>query len=161
MNKSDQDFLKSIKLNLAMKHIFFLFWCFHILYTNGQKYVLLDKTMSVPPSYVNTVTIMDDYRKMFAIEKSILPAFLIMMDKLNEMLTGNYPLGLFEFYLDRNTRVKGMKITVKKEDRMDVLLTSDCITHKFTLHLCDTRLSNSINSLYIKAWANYIRDNLK
>lgn len=144
-----------------MKHIFLLFWCFHILCTNGQKYVLLDKTMSVPPSYTNTVTIMDDYRKMFAIEKSNLPAFLIMMDKLNEMLTGNYPLGVFEFYLDRNTRVTGMKITVKKEDRMDVLLTSDCITYKFRMHLCDTRLSSSINSLYMKAWADYIRDNLK
>ena len=144
-----------------MKHIFLLFYCFHILYVTGQKYVLLDKTMSVPPSYANTVTIMDDYRKMFAIEKSKLPAFLTMMDKLNEMLTGNYPLGVFEFYLDRNIRVTGMKITVKKEDRMDVLLTSDCITYKFRMHLCDTRLSSSINSLYMKAWADYIRDNLK
>ena len=144
-----------------MKHIFLLFWCFLILYTNGQKYVLLDKTMSVPPSYANTVTIMDDYRKMFAIEKSNLPAFLVMMDKLNAMLTGNYPLGVFEFYLDRNTRFSGMKITVKKEDRMDVLLTSDCITYTFKMHLCDARLSNSINLSYMKAWANYIRDNLK
>ena len=144
-----------------MKHIFLLFWCFHILYTNGQKYVLLDKTMSVPPSYANTVTIMDDYRKMFAIEKSILPAFLIMMNKLTEMLRGNYPLGVFEFYLDRNTLVTGMKIAVKKEDRMDVLLTSDCVTYKFRMHLCDSRLSNSINLSYMKAWADYIRDNLK
>ena len=144
-----------------MKHIYLLLWCFHILSINGQKYVLLDKTMTVPPSYTNTVTIMDDYRKMFAIEKSNLPAFLIMMDKLNEMLTGNYPLGVFDFSLDRNTRFTGMKITVKKEDRMDVLLTSDCITHKFRMHLCDARLSNSINSFYMKAWADYIRDNLK
>ena len=117
--------------------------------------------MSVPPSYANTVTIMDDYRKMFAIEKSILPAFLTMMDKLNEMLKGNYPLGVFAFSLDRNTRFTGMKITVKKEDRMDVSLTSDCITHKFRMHLCDARLSNSVNSSYMKAWAVYIRDNLK
>jgi hypothetical protein len=153
--------LQSIKLYLAMKHIFLLFWCLHILYTNGQKYVLLDKTMTVPPSYTNTVTITDDYRKMFAIEKSNLPAFLSMMDKLNKMLTGNYPLGVFEFSLDRNTRFSGMKITVKKEDRMDVVLISDCITYKFKMHLCDSRLSNSINSFYIKAWADYIRSNLK
>lgn len=144
-----------------MKHIFLLFLCFHILYAGAQKYVLLDRTMSVPPSYANTVTIMDDYKKMFAIEKRNLPAFLTMMDKLNKMLTGNYPLGVFEFYLDKNTRFTGMKITVKKEDRMDVLLTSDCITHKFTMHLCDARLSNSINSSYMKAWAGYIKDNLK
>ena len=117
--------------------------------------------MSVPPSYTNTVTIMDEYRQMFAIEKSNLPAFLLMIDKLNEMLTGNYPLGVFDFSLDRNTQFTGMKITVKKEDRMDVLLTSDCSTHKFRMHLCDARFSNSINSLYMKAWADYIRDNLK
>ncbi len=144
-----------------MKHIILLFLCFHILYAGAQKYVLLDKTMSVPPSYTNTVSIKDDYGKMFAIEKSNIAAFLAMMDKLNEMLIGNYPLGVFEFYLDKNTRFTGMKITVKKENRMDVLLTSDCITYKFKMHLCDSRLSNSINLSYMKAWANYIRDNLK
>lgn len=96
---------------------------------------------------------MDDNRKMFAIEKNSLPAFLIMLDRFNEMLTGNYPLGKFEFYLDKSTRFTGMKITVKKEDRMNALLTSDCITHKFTMLLCDTRLSNSINLSYMKAWA--------
>jgi hypothetical protein len=145
-----------------MKFIFLLFSYFNAINSNGQKYVLLDKTMSIPPSYVSTVTIIDEYKNLFAIERIRLPAFLNMMQKLREMLTIKNQGGLFDFYLGNNIRFHVIKTTFKKnEERMDVVLTSNCITHDFSMHLCDARFSNSFNLFYMTAWLGYIKDNIK
>jgi hypothetical protein len=143
-----------------MKFIFLLSCCFILHHTIGQKYVLLDKTMSIPPSYSNTVTYMDEHRGLFAIEKDKLPEFLNMIYKLCEILTGKDQPESFNFYVGNSIKFYGIKVTVKREDRMDIVLTSDCVTYKFSMHLCDARLSNSNNSFYIKTWASYIKDNL-
>jgi hypothetical protein len=144
-----------------MKFIFLLSCCFIFLRTNGQKYVLLDETMSAPPSYADAVTIIDKSEKIFAIEKSSLPIFLNMIDTLSELIQEKCLARTFDLYLGKQIKFHIIKMTFKKEDRMDAVVTSDCGAYMFSMHLCDVRLSNSFNFLYLKSWANYIKGNLK
>ncbi len=144
-----------------MKFIFFLFCHFYMLHTNAQKYILLDKRMSITPLYADTVTGIDEYKNFFAIEKSMLPAFLSTINKLCEMIT-KWKGGVLDFYLGNSARFHIIKTIFKKNEvRMDVVITSDCISHKFSMHLCDARLSNSFNLFYMKAWVDYIKENTK
>ncbi len=144
-----------------MKFIFFIFCHFIMLHINGQRYILLDKRMSLAPLYADTVTGIDEYKNFFAIEKSKLPAFLSTINKLCEMITKEKG-GVFDFYLGNTTRFHVIKTIFKKnEERMDVVITSDCISHKFRMHLCDVRSSNSFNLFYMKTWVDYIKENTK
>lgn len=91
----------------------------------------------------------------------MLPAFLSTINKLCEMIT-KWKGGVLDFYPGNTTRFHIIKTILKKNEvRMDVVITSDCISHKFSMHLCDARLSNSFNLFYMKAWVNYIKDNTK
>lgn len=127
---------------------------------NAQKFALLDKTMSLPLSYTNTVTIKDEYRNMFAVEKEKLPEFLSAIDKIESQILKKEIPETFTFYIG-STRFYGLKIPLKTEDRMDVVLTTDCGNQKISMHLSDGKVSNASNIFFIKTWKSYIRDNIK
>lgn len=117
--------------------------------------------MSIAPLYADTITGIDEHKNFFAIEKSNLSGFLNTINKLCEMITKERG-GVFDFYLGNTTRFHVIKTIFKKnEERMDVVITSDCISHKFSMHLCDVRSSNSFNLFYMKTWVSYIKENTK
>jgi hypothetical protein len=144
-----------------MKFLTILFLAFLVNSTIGQKYVLIDKTMSLPLTQTNTVTIKDEYKNLFAVEKSKLPEFVIALDKIEKQLTKKNIPQSFNFYVG-STRFSGIKIPLKKEERLDVTMTTDCGNNqKTSMHLCDGKISNASNAFFIKTWAGYIRDNMK
>ena len=79
-------------------------------------------------------------------------------------MKNNLPVKLFlhllNFYVG-STRFYGIKIPLKTEERMDVVLTTDIGNQKITMHLCDGKVSNASNAFFIRTWSGYIRDNMK
>ena len=116
--------------------------------------------MSVPLSYTNVVTIKDVYKNLFAIERSRISQFLSALDKIENQLKKKTIPESFNFYIGP-TRFYGIKIPLKAEERMDVVLSTDCGNEKISMHLCDGKISNASNAFFIKTWAGYIRDNIK
>lgn len=144
-----------------MKFFTILFLSFIFNFSHGQKYVLIDKRMSLPLTQTNTVTIKDEYRNLFAIEKSRLPEFVLALDKIEKQLTKKTIPESFNFYVG-STRFSGIKIPLKTEERLDVIMTTDCgANQKISMHLCDGKASNASNAFFIKTWTGYIRDNMK
>ena len=80
-----------------MKFIAILLLYFMTGIAHAQKYVLVDKTMSMPLSLTNTVTIKDEYRNLFAIEKSRVPEFLVAINKIEKQLTSKTIPASFKF----------------------------------------------------------------
>ena len=143
-----------------MKPALVFILCLFFIKINAQKYALLDKTMSIPVSYANTVTVTDQYRNLFAVEKTKINEFLVALAKIqDQLLKKNIPES-FNFYVG-NTRFSGIKVSLSKEERMDVTLTTDCGNQKITMHLIDAKVSNASNAFFIKTWYGYIKDNTK
>ena len=144
-----------------MKLITILIFSFLFNLSHGQKYVLIDKRMSQPLTQTNTVTIQDEYKNLFAIESSKLPEFVLALDKIEKQLTKKNIPQSFNFYIG-STRFAGIKIPLKTEERLDVVITTDCgANQKISMHLCDGKISNASNAFFIKTWTGYIRDNMK
>ncbi|GAC1384830.1 MAG: hypothetical protein NVSMB45_13120 [Ginsengibacter sp.] len=116
--------------------------------------------MSFPATLANVITIKDEYRNFFAIERSKVNEFVAAIQKIAKEITSGTIPESFNFYVGA-TRFYGLKIPLKKEERMDVVLTTDCDGQKISMHLCDGKVSNSSNAFYIRTWADYIRNNAK
>ena len=128
----------------------------------SQKYVLIDKKMSQPLSYTNTVTLEHSYKNMFAVERDKLPQFIAEVEKISAILSDkkkpkpeaiDLPVG--------KTRFAGLKIPLAAEERLDVVLTTDCDGTKVNMHLSDAKLSNSNNAFFINTWLKYIKSYVK
>lgn len=142
--------------------IFLLFFSFWI--TNNctaQKYILLDKQMILPIVYANNITPEQTYRGMFPVEKSSIKRFLQEVEKISKHLTGKTEASdAFEFTVGCTT-FRGLKVPLKDEERLDVVLQSKCGNSKISMHLSDSKSSNSKNAFYINTWLKYIRGSLK
>ncbi len=129
---------------------------------SAQKYVLIDKKMSVPVTYTNTVTMQDDYKDLFAVEKNSFTLFIKEVEKIAKLLSDkkkempdnfNFTVGVTHFH--------GLKVELAAEERLDVMLTSDCGEAKTSMHLSDAKTSKANNAFYIKTWLKYIRNYVK
>lgn len=145
---------------MGMKFIFLFIFSLLVFSAGAQKYILLDKTMSFPATLANVVTIKDEYRNLFAIEKLRVNEFVAALEKIARQISSGKIPESFNFYVGA-TRFYGLKIPLKKEERMDVVLTTDCGNQKISMHLCDGKVSNASNVFYIKTWADYIRNNAR
>jgi hypothetical protein len=129
---------------------------------SAQKYVLIDKKMSVPVSYTDKVTMRDDYKELFAVEKKSITQFLKEIENISKQLVDkkkakpesfDYKIGITHFH--------GLKVPLSIEERIDVVLTSDCGDIKTSIHLADAKSSNANNAFFIKTWLKYIRSYVK
>ena len=131
-------------------------------FTYSQKYVLIDKTMAQPLSYTNTVTLQHSYKKLFAVERDKLPRFITEVEKILAMLSDKKkakPESL-EFYVGK-TRFVGLKVPTSAEERLDVVLSTDCDGTKLYMHLSDAKISNANNVFFINTWLRYIKSYAK
>lgn len=131
-------------------------------FTYSQKYVLIDKSMAQPLSYTNTVTLQHSYKKLFAVESDKLPRFIAEVEKIVVMLSDKKkpkPESV-EFYVGK-TRFVGLKVPTSAEERLDVVLTTDCDGTKLYMHLSDAKLSNANNVFFINTWLKYIKSYAK
>jgi len=145
-----------------MKHFLpvFLLLISGICYS--QKYVLIDKKMSQPLSYTNTVTLEHSYKNLFAIEKDKIKQFIAEVEKIALLLSDKKkpkPESM-DIHVGK-TRFAGLKIPLTAEERLDVVLTTDCDGTKVNMHLSDAKLSNANNAFFINTWVKYIKSYVK
>lgn len=125
-------------------------------FSNAQQYALIDKKMASPVIYTNSVKQQDNFNGYFAIEKDKLNAVISEIEKISKMLTGKNQKESFNYKIG-NTTFTGLRIALAAEDRLDVVLITDCGDVKTILHLCDAKISNANNAFYITTLLKYIR----
>lgn len=124
----------------------------------AQKYALLDKEMTQPVIFSNTVTMQQSFAGMFAVEKDKLNDFVLALENIGKQLVNAKKVKPEAFKLSvANTNFTGLKISLKDEDRLDVVVVSTVGPVKSTIHLCDAKISNVNNAFYVNTWAKYIR----
>ena len=143
-----------------MKHLLLSFFVLISSIAYSQKYVLIDKKMTVPVSYTNTVTLEHSYKNLFPVEKDKINEFIAEVEKIGVMLSPKNKVEPFDLYIG-TTRFVGVKIPLLKEERLDVVLTSDIDGTKITMHLSDAKISNINNAFFINTWAKYIKGYVK
>ena len=127
-------------------------------FCKAQKYALLDKQMALPVTFSNTITMQNSVAGLFAVEKEKLKDFVIALEKIAKQLTDSKKAKPEAFKFDiANISFRGLIISLKEEDRLDVELTSIVGPVKSTMHLSDPKMSNTNNAIFINTWAKYIR----
>jgi len=114
--------------------------------------------MSQPIGYTNKVTLQHSYDKLFAVERDKLPLFITEVEKILGLLkdkTKSKPQTL-EFNIGK-TRFVGLKVPTTSEERLDIVLITDCETTKLYMHLSDSKISNANNVFFISTWLKYIK----
>ena len=142
----------------TMKHFLPGFLLLISSFSYSQKYALIDKKMSQPVTYTNKVTLEHSYKNLFAVEKDKLPQVIAEMEKIVTILTDKKKPK--PEMIDLNvgkTNFKGLKIPLSAEERMDIVLTTDCDGTKINMHLSDAKISNANNAFFISTWIRYIK----
>ncbi len=70
-----------------MKHFLCVGLILLSIVCSAQKYVLIDKTMSLPVTYSNTITAEDNLKGYFPVEKIKIHEFINEIDKIARLLT--------------------------------------------------------------------------
>lgn len=144
-----------------MKYFIFTILLLYFQHCPAQKYALIDKQMSLPVIFTNTVTVQNNYAGYFAVEKDKLQQFIIAVEKIAQQISDSKKSKSkpkpFKFTL-ANITFTGVNISLKDEERLDVMIVSTAGATKSTMHLCDAKLNNSNNAFFVNTWAKYIRD---
>ena len=84
--------------------------------------------------------------------------FVTALEKIAQQLTDSKKSKPqpFKFTIGSAT-FTGLKIALKDEDRLDVMLSSNVGAVKSTFHLCDAKINNTNNAFFVNTWASYIR----
>src|SRR4026207_2586200 len=103
-----------------MKYFFLLVFIVATSACFGQKYVLIDKKMSMPLAYTDNVTVEHNYKGYFAVEKAKIAEVIAEIEKIAQNLKpGGKPDDSFNFKVG-NTTFTGLKIPLAKDERYDV-----------------------------------------
>ena len=140
-----------------MKHFLYTAFVLFGTYCSAQKYVLVDKKMRLPVTYANTVTTQDNFKGYFAIDKTKISEFITEIEKIAGLLTDpkKKKPETIDLFLG-STTLHGLRIALKTEERMDIVVTTDYGNTKSIMHLCDPKISNASNAYYITIWLKYL-----
>ncbi|HEV8079161.1 MAG TPA: hypothetical protein VGP43_00500 [Chitinophagaceae bacterium] len=128
----------------------------------SQKYALLDKNISLPLSYTNIVTLEHSHKNLFPVETAQLKKFITELEKIAVYLTDKSKPkpNAFDYNIGQ-TRFVGLKIALLKEERLDVVLSTNCDGTKIFMHISDSKISNASNAYFINTWIRYIKSYIK
>jgi hypothetical protein len=145
-----------------MKHFLIAFLVLISNLCYSQKYALIDKNMVTPISYTNTVTATHNHKNLFVVETDKVKQFISEIEKIAVMLTNSNKAmpETFEIMVGK-TRFVGLKVPSTKEERLDVVLTTNCDGLKVFMHISDSKTSNARNAYFINTWIKYIRSYIK
>ena len=145
-----------------MKHFLLIVFILISTFCSAQKYALVDKQLSLPVIYANTITIQDNYKGYFPIEKNKLNEFIIEVEKIAKLLNDpKKPKPETIHFTVGSTTFHGLRVPLAAEQRMDIVITTDHGVSKTTMHLSDAKLSNSRNAFFINTWLKYLRSYIK
>ena len=126
--------------------------------SSAQKFALLDKQMTQPVIFSNTFTTQQSFAGFFPVEKDKLNEFVTALEKIAQGLSDARKTKPEPFKLIiGNTTFTGLKLNIKNEDRLDVVLSSAVGSVNTSFHLCDAKINNSNNAFFVNTWAKYIR----
>jgi hypothetical protein len=127
----------------------------------SQKYAMLDRKMSSAKiAYSNTVSLEHDRESLFPVEKDKLGEFIKALEKIAKQLNDKQIPESFEYSIG-STHFKGTKLSLRNEDRIDIILTTECNSVSINMHLVDAKSSCSTNAYFLNAWIKYIKSALK
>ncbi len=141
-----------------MKHLLFGIFMLCSAYCSAQKYALVDKKMNLPVTYANTLRAADAYKGYFPIEKVNIKKVITEIENIAGLIkdsTKKLPEKL-DITIG-STTLHGLRVQLSTEDRIDIVLTTSYGTSKSTMHLCDTKISNTSNAFFITTWLKYLR----
>jgi len=144
-----------------MKYFLLFGFLFVTTIALSQKYVLIDKKLLKPVEYTDNVTLAHSYRGYFAVEKSQVKQIIAEVEKITQKLKNSSGLEDSFNYKVGNTSFIGLRIPLAKEERYDVVLSTDCGQVKSLMHLSDAKISNSTNVYYINTWLKYLKNNIR
>lgn len=127
----------------------------------SQKYILIDKRMTQPISYTNAVTQEHSYKNLFAVEKEKILQFIAELEKIGAILSNKKQKPEAIDVSVGKTKFIGVIVPLSAEERLDVVLTTDCDGTKVSMHLSDSKISNASNAFFINTWIKYIKGYLK
>ena len=145
-----------------MKYFLLIFFVLINTVCSAQKYALVDKQLSLPVIYANTMTVQDNYKGYFPVEKNKLNEFVVEVEKIGKLL--NDPKKPKPETIDFNvgsTTFHGLRVPLATEERMDIVISTDYGVSKTTMHLSDAKLSNAKNAYFINTWLKYLRSYIK
>lgn len=144
-----------------MKYIFiFLFTCAANL-SHAQKYILLDKSISQPAFYSNTISVSEKFKGFFPVEKKDLAKFLLALEEIAQRLSSKKITGAPKQYVIGCTEFIGRAFPLAFGERLDYVLTSTCGEIKVSMHLVDAKLDNENNAYFVNTWIKYIKNAIK
>jgi hypothetical protein len=128
----------------------------------SQKYVIIDKRISSLLSYTNAITLEHNHKNLFPVENTELRRFISELEKIAKFLTDTKKLKpqAFDYNIGK-TRFVGLKVSLLKEERLDVVISTDCDGMKIFMHVSDSKTTNAKNAYFINTWVKYIKSNLK
>ncbi len=130
-------------------------------FCGAQKYVLIDKTMMRPLTYTNEVSLKNAGKNIFVVETNNLKEFVSALDKiLNRFTYGSKKNEALNFNIGK-TKITSIPISVREEARLDVIINTYTKDINASMHLSDTRISNSENLFFISSWISYIKSYVK
>lgn len=144
-----------------MKYIFILLFTFTAFKGNAQKYILLDKAISQPPFYSNTISFSEKFKGFFPVENKEIGKFISALEEISKRLSAKKLSGKAKQYQIGCVRFDGVEIPLASGDRLDYVLTSTCDNVRITMHLSDAKFDNENNAYFINTWIKYIRSSLK
>ncbi|HET7118497.1 MAG TPA: hypothetical protein VFI29_18520 [Hanamia sp.] len=144
-----------------MKYIFIVLFGLAAYQSNAQKYILLDKTMSQPAFYSNTISVSEKFNGFFPVGKQEIGRFIEALEEILKRLSSDKITGKAKQYQIGCIRFSGVVIGLSSGDRLDYVLTSTCENVRITMHLSDAKLNNENNAYFINAWIKYIKNALK
>jgi hypothetical protein len=144
-----------------MKSFLLFFICFYAVNLKAQKYALIDMNLGKPITYTNTVSFTDKNNGFFPIEKKMMLKFINALEEIANRLSSNKPFGEAKQYRFGCTKFVGITIPLATETRMDYVLISNCDNVAISMHLCDTKISNRTNYIFIQTLIKYIKSYLK
>ncbi|HUZ61893.1 MAG TPA: hypothetical protein VMU83_24155 [Hanamia sp.] len=144
-----------------MKFIFiFLFICVADQ-SMAQKYILLDKAISQPAFYSNTITLIDKFKGFFPVEKKDIGKFIEALTEISRRLSSKKIIGKAKEYSMGCVRFSGEAIELANGERLDYVLISTCDDIRITMHLCDSKINNVDNAYFINTWIKYIKNAIR
>ena len=142
-----------------MKYFLLFFLFLSGLAVKAQKFALLDEHLAEPVRYTNTVTSSDKFNHLFPVEKKALPAFIKILNQIEQKLSSNKPIEKIEPFELGCIKFTGSLLSLASGQKVDYVVTSTCENVKISMHLCNGRNSNATNAFFIKTWISYIQEN--
>ncbi|MBA2248864.1 MAG: hypothetical protein H0W12_01575 [Chitinophagaceae bacterium] len=138
-----------------------LLFVFLSSFTFSQKYALVDTKMILPVTFTDVVTLEHSYKGYFAMERNDIHPIVAKVEEIAKKLADKKNKGQGFSYTVGNTTFTGIIIPLIKNERFDIVLTTDCGMVKTKLHLCDPKISVESNLFYINTWLKYVKSAIK